>query len=96
MSSFNFDKFLMILLTLALSGCALQGREPSRSQRPLTLNVKQTSLSVVTAEYRLSTPTSGLHFARDLGGYRKEAWRHEQVPALEIGNGTPIANNWVS
>lgn len=75
MSAFDFDKLIKLVMIMAMSSCAVQARQSPGVLHPLTLKVRQSSSSVITAEYRLSKSAAGLHFARELGGYRKEAWR---------------------
>lgn len=61
-------------LLLILAGCAPMSRSaPPPTAIALDLEVK--SRGVLVATYRLPRPATALHFAQELGGYRRDNWQ---------------------
>lgn len=64
-----------LAMTIALFSCVSRTSPFIPSQAPVTLDLTLSSNDHLNAEYLLATPTRGLHFAQELGGYRAEAWQ---------------------
>ena len=59
---------------LALGACAAAQRPIGKDAAPLALELSVRPDTHVRVTYRPAEPARALHFAQELGGYRRAAW----------------------
>jgi hypothetical protein len=79
--------FRALILAIALTSCIARTYRLPRALPPIALEIGLSRPDSIRAEYKLAKPTVSLHFAQDLGGYRKAVWRPMDNDFLWINEG---------